>query len=159
MNTTLRSALPELCRGYQVIHVCGPGKLSDQHEHIANYIQIEYVDELWGDVLALAEIVISRAGANSLYELLCLRKPHVLVPLSKVASRGDQVENALMSKEQGWSDVIFEEELNAQRLCAVISNLHQSRNEYQQRMEQFERLDSAKMIEEILSRAANERNS
>ena len=154
VNAVVRESLTDLCTGFQVIHVCGPGKLNPQHQNIDGYVQFEYIDEQWGDVLAAADFVISRAGANSLYELLVLRKPHLLIPLPRSASRGDQLENAEMAKNEGWSEVIFEEDLEPQLLCDMVMRLYQNRSNWQQKLSQFERPDSVALIEEVLTKAA-----
>lgn len=154
MNTIIREALTDLCTGFRVIHVCGTGKLSTQHEHVESYFQFEYIDEQWGDILALADLVISRAGANSLYELLALRKPNLLVPLPLTASRGDQLENAEMAKNEGWSEVLFEEDLEPQRLCDTVMVMYQNRSKWQQNLETFVRPDSVSLIESVLIEAA-----
>ena len=75
-------------------HVCGPKRTDASLADRAGYHQFEYVGAQWGDLLAAADVVVSRAGANSLYELVALRKPHLLVPLPRSASRGDQISNA-----------------------------------------------------------------
>ena len=85
---------------------------------LPGYRAFEFVAEGWGDLLAAADAVVSRAGANALFELLALGKPNLLVPLPKAASRGDQLENAAYAERAGYSLVISEEELDAQRLEA-----------------------------------------
>ena len=154
VNAVVREALTDLCSGFQVVHVCGPGKLSAQHQHVDGYVQFEYIDEQWGDVLATADFVVSRAGANSLYELLVLRKPHLLIPLPKSASRGDQLENAEMAKDEGWSEVIFEEDLEPQNLCDTVWKMYQNRASWHQKLSEFERPDSVDLIEGVLASAA-----
>ena len=80
------------------------------------YRQFEYVDAEWGDLLAAADLVVSRAGANAVFELAALGKPSLLIPLSAQASRGDQIDNARYAERQGWSRVLLEEDLDHQRL-------------------------------------------
>ena len=155
VNAVVREALTDLCTGFKVVHVCGPGKLSTQYQKVDGYAQFEYIDEQWGDVLAAADFVISRAGANSLYELLALRKPHLLIPLPRSASRGDQLENAEMAKKEGWSEVIFEEDLEPQLLCDTVMRMYQNRARWQQKLSGFERPDSVDLIETVLSNAAD----
>ena len=150
VNAIVRDALGALCAIYHVVHICGPGKLSDEHDGTDNYQQFEYVDEYWGDVLALADVVVSRAGANSLYELLSLRKPNLLVPLPLTASRGDQIENAEMAEKSGWSLVIQEDELNPTNLVEHVDTLIKEHDQWCERLESFERLDSVELIEQLL---------
>lgn len=93
LNEVVREALPVLTKEYQIMHVCGKGK-SDSNFNRLNYYQFDYVNEELAHLFAAADLVISRAGANSLYEILALQKAHVLVPLSAKVSRGDQIQNA-----------------------------------------------------------------
>ncbi len=75
------------------------------------YVQYEYIKDELADLFALADICVSRAGANAICELLALRKPNLLIPLSANASRGDQILNAESFERQGFSMVLSEEEL------------------------------------------------
>ena len=121
LNAAVRGALDDLTAEYHVVHVCGAGKLSeDDHPR---YVQYEYLDATWGDVLAAADLVISRAGANTLFELLAQRKPNLLVPLSQAASRGDQVENAAYAASRGYSHVLEEGALTPAVLVGAVRAL------------------------------------
>jgi UDP-N-acetylglucosamine--N-acetylmuramyl-(pentapeptide) pyrophosphoryl-undecaprenol N-acetylglucosamine transferase len=120
INDALRSALPSLSE-YFVVHVCGPGRRVAGGDRPGHYRQFEFVGPEWGDVLAAADVVLSRAGANSLYELVALRKPHVLIPLSRKASRGDQIENADMARRLGWSHVLDEAALSGPALATTLA--------------------------------------
>jgi UDP-N-acetylglucosamine--N-acetylmuramyl-(pentapeptide) pyrophosphoryl-undecaprenol N-acetylglucosamine transferase len=123
LNQVVHATLPRLTSNYFVVHVCGPGRKSAELEGTNNYRQFEYVTDGWGDLLAAADVVVSRAGANSLYELVVLRKPNVLVPLTLQASRGDQLENARHAEAQGWSKVIEEDALTGERLRGALEEL------------------------------------
>lgn len=122
INAALRIALPELTDHF-VVHVCGPGRCVAGLDQPGRYRQLEFVGGQWGDVLAAADVVLSRAGANSVYELVALGKLHVLVPLSRKASRGDQIENAHYAQQRGWSRVIDESDLSSSTLRAALSTL------------------------------------
>ena len=98
----------ELLKEFQVIHICGKGK-TDESIQLTGYVQYEYVREQLPDMFALADIVISRAGANAICELAALSKPNLLIPLSAKASRGDQILNARSFERQGYSMVLEEE--------------------------------------------------
>ncbi|MDA9272265.1 UDP-N-acetylglucosamine--N-acetylmuramyl-(pentapeptide) pyrophosphoryl-undecaprenol N-acetylglucosamine transferase, partial [bacterium] len=89
----------------------------------ANYCQFDYVDEALADLFAASDFVVSRAGANALYEILVLEKPHVLIPLSRRVSRGDQIQNARYFEQLGISLVIEEEVLSADKLLAALNQL------------------------------------
>ena len=150
LNRIIRAALPALLTDFEVVHVCGPGRV----ESIAlpDYHAFEFINDGWGDLFALADIVISRAGANSLFELLSLGKLNLLVPLPAAASRGDQLENADYARSQGFSLVIEEAELNAATLVAGLHVLQQSRQTFVQRLASFERIDaSAALVRELLA--------
>ena len=93
INTAIRDLLPELIKNYNVIHLCGKGNVDASLNAIAGYAQFEYANEELADLFALSSLVISRAGANAICELLALRKPNILIPLPAAASRGDQILN------------------------------------------------------------------
>ena len=111
VNEAVREILPELLKDFYVIHLCGKGNLDNKLAGITGYAQFEYTNAELTDMFALADMAISRAGANSICELLALHKPNILIPLSAAASRGDQVLNAKSFKKQVFSYVIEEEEL------------------------------------------------
>lgn len=94
VNEAVRKVLPELLKDYQVVHLCGKGKTDNSLNNIEGYVQFEYISEEMRDLFAISDIVISRAGANAICELLALKKPNLLIPLSANASRGDQILNA-----------------------------------------------------------------
>src|SRR5699024_376896 len=91
VNQAVRNILPKLLESFQVIHLCGKGKLDESLTRVEGYAQFEYIQKELKDLFALADIVISRAGANAICELLALRKPNILIPLPANASRGDQI--------------------------------------------------------------------
>ena len=110
VNNAVRLALPELLEHFQIVHLCGKGKVDDSLTSMKGYTQFEYIKDELRDIFALADIVISRAGANAICELLALRKPNLLIPLSANASRGDQILNARSFERQGFSMVLEEED-------------------------------------------------
>ena len=112
VNEAVRSILPELLKDFQVIHLCGRGKVDATLNGLDGYVQYEYIKDELKDLFALTDIVISRAGANAICELLALHKPNLLIPLSANASRGDQILNARSFERQGYSKVLEEEELS-----------------------------------------------
>ena len=136
VNQAVRSILPRLLAKYQVIHICGKGNLDESLIGTAGYVQYEYVDAPLKHLFAAADIVISRAGANSICELLALRKPNLLIPLSASASRGDQILNANSFAKQGFSKVLEEESITNESLFQAIDDLYQNRASYIQAMEQ-----------------------
>ena len=135
VNQAVRDALPELLKDWQIIHLCGKGKLDENLLHTKGYVQYEYIQKELPDLFALCDLVISRAGANAICELLALRKPALLIPLSAKASRGDQILNARSFERQGFSMVLEEENLNSQTLLQAVSHLSSHRSDYINAME------------------------
>ena len=152
LNAALRDALPQLLKQYYVLHVTGAGKSEDVA--MPGYDQREYVGEGWGDLLAAADVVISRAGANALFELLALRKPNVLVPLDARASRGDQIDNAAYAEAAGYSLVVPDEALGASALLDAVQRVQADRAAYVAAMQTFEVPDAAAAIAAELERVA-----
>ena len=123
VNNAVREALPELLKDFQIIHLCGKGKMDESLKDVEGYCQFEYIKNELRNLFALADIVISRAGANAICELLALHKPNLLIPLSANASRGDQILNARSFERQGFSLVLEEEQLTKETLLAAVKNL------------------------------------
>lgn len=134
VNASIRAILPKLLEQFQVIHLCGKGNLDESLIGTYGYVQYEYVDAPLKHLFAAADLVISRAGANSICELLALKKPNILIPLSAAASRGDQILNADSFSSQGFSTVIKEEELSESTLYDAINNTFKNRNSFISKM-------------------------
>lgn len=153
VNTAVREALPELLEKFQVIHLCGKGKLDDSLSQTKGYCQFEYIKNELRDIFALADIVISRAGANAICELLALRKPNLLIPLSANASRGDQILNARSFERQGFSMVLEEEALTKDSLLDSVQKLYDNRSTFMDAMKNSGQQDSIdtiiRLIEEV----------
>lgn len=130
VNEAIRNILPTLLKDFQVAHLCGKGKTDNNFNNMAGYVQFEYISSEMKDLFAMADIVVSRAGANAICELLALKKPNLLIPLSANASRGDQLLNAASFKKQGYSSVLEEESLTPDNLIASINELYTNRNTY-----------------------------
>lgn len=152
INTVLRDSLSELLPRFQVVHICGPGKRADTLEGLAHYLQFEFVDEGWGDLLAAADIVLSRAGANAVYELLTLHKPNLLVPLSRQASRGDQIVNAALMQKQGYSHVLYEEDLSKHSLIQALNKMLDNMDEIQHQLNNFHAPNALQRIVAVLEK-------
>ena len=152
INEAVREAAASLCQRGEVVHVCGPGKVVPVDQ--PGYHPFEYVREEWGDLLAAATLVISRAGANTLYELLCLRKPNLLIPLSRKASRGDQIENAAWAEAEGYSHVLAEEALTAESLVAAADEILAETTTDSGKIAAFQPPDSVGLIVATIERAA-----
>lgn len=134
VNQAVRSILPDLLKDYQIVHLCGKGNLDETLTSMPGYVQYEYMSDPLKHLFAMADIIISRAGANAICELLALQKPALLIPLSAAASRGDQILNAQSFKKQGFSDVLEEENLTGKTLYQAVTSLYQKRESYIQAM-------------------------
>lgn len=134
INENLRKCLPELMKSFNIVHICGKGNLEKDLLSQQGYKQFEFIDEELKHILAASDLVVSRAGANVIFELLTLKKPNLLIPLSKKSSRGDQILNAESFKKNGYSAVLEEEELNEATLLDGIQNLYKDKMKYVQKM-------------------------
>ena len=152
INRAVRDALPALLEDFEVVHVCGAGKRAELSP--AGYHQFEYVTDDWGDLLAAADLVISRAGANTLFELLALGKPALLIPLSPRVSRGDQVENAELAAARGYARVLSEDDLDPAALIAGLRALRGDADAVRERLAAFRPGDAVSAIVEALGAAA-----
>ena len=150
VNKAVREALPKLSKDFQVIHICGKDKIDNMLLHTEGYIQFEYVKSELKDLFALADIVVSRAGANSICELLALRKPNLLIPLSANSSRGDQILNAKSFESQGFSIVIDDDYLSAELLTEKVLELYFTRQTYIDAMSRSNQLGSIKTIMKLI---------
>lgn len=154
INEVVRSLLPDLLKSYQVLHLCGKGNLDASLNNTVGYAQFEYANQELSDLFAASDIVVSRAGANAICELLALRKPNILIPLSANASRGDQILNARSFEQQGYSLVIEEEQLSNVVLLDAIHKLFKNRNQYINAMAQSKQLNSVETVVQLIETAA-----
>lgn len=120
INEVVVKAAPTLTREYNVIHITGKGKLSDIN--LAGYTELEYVNNV-EDYFATADLVITRAGSGTIFELLALNKKMLLIPLSKKASRGDQILNAQNFERNGYALTLNEENLTVNTLLNKLTEL------------------------------------
>jgi UDP-N-acetylglucosamine--N-acetylmuramyl-(pentapeptide) pyrophosphoryl-undecaprenol N-acetylglucosamine transferase len=150
VNEAVRSVLPELLKKFEIVHLCGKGKLDETLTAMNGYVQYEYISDELKDLFALSDIVISRAGANSICEFLALKKPALLIPLSAAASRGDQILNANSFAKQGYASVLEEEQLNGDTLLTALSDLWEHRTSYIQAMESSPMGDSIQTITDLI---------
>ena len=149
LNQVIRENLKDLSGRYQIIHLCGKGRLDDTIRN-SRYCQLEYAGEELADLLAAADFVLSRAGANSIFELVALAKPNILVPLSRQASRGDQILNAQSFARQGFSLVVQEEDLNWSSLQENLALLETNKDKFVETMKASHIKDGTQNILEII---------
>ena len=129
VNDNVRSVLDRLLPLFNIVHICGKGKV-DEGISRSGYVQLEYVNEELPDIMALADIVISRAGSNSINEFLALLKPMLLIPLPALHSRGDQLDNAIEFEKLGYAKRLLEEDITEDKLVTDIKDLFDNRTKY-----------------------------
>lgn len=159
VNKTVREALPKLLIDFQVVHICGKDKIDNMLLHMKGYIQFEYVKSELKDLFAMADVVISRAGANSICELLALKKPNLLIPLSAKSSRGDQILNAKSFESQGFSMVIDDDYLSPDLLTEKVTELYCTRQTYIDAMGRSGQLDSLNAIINLIEEETAKNNN
>ncbi len=154
VNEAIWSCLDEILKTYNVIHLCGKGNLNNSLTGKKNYVQFEYIKQELANLLALADVVVSRAGANAICELLALKKPSVLIPLSLEASRGDQILNARSFDNSGYAKLLMEEDVNDTSLLEAINYVYNNRDTYIRAMECSAKHDSVTMIVNMIEELA-----
>jgi UDP-N-acetylglucosamine--N-acetylmuramyl-(pentapeptide) pyrophosphoryl-undecaprenol N-acetylglucosamine transferase len=156
LNQVIRAALPDLLPQFQVAHICGKGNLQPELEQ-TGYRQFEFIGPELPQVLAAAKYCVSRAGANFIFELLALKKPALLIPLSKAASRGDQILNAESFAKQGFSLVLYEEATTPQTLLDKVQQLTREREKLVAAMAQSELQDATGAIIKLITNTAGQK--
>ena len=138
INACVREALDKLLLDFNICHICGKGNKAENRSRsssatggpirpLGGYTQFEYVNEELADLFALSDVVISRAGATTLFEFLAIKKPALLIPLPLGASRGDQILNAASFEKQGWSRVLPQEKMTPESLAQNIREVYKNR--------------------------------
>lgn len=154
VNESIWSCLDKITAKYNVIHLCGKDKTNPEYENVPNYVQFEYIKQELSNLLALADVVVSRAGANAICELLALRKPSVLIPLSLAASRGDQILNAQSFDKSGYAKLLMEEDVNDTSLLEAIDEVYDNRDNYIKAMELSTKNDAITLITDMIDELA-----
>ena len=146
INNALREQIDTLTEKFNIIHICGKGNVDNDLLDKAGYKQFEYVGQELPDLFAAADIMLSRAGANALAEIVALGIPNLLIPLSQNASRGDQILNAKSMQKQGYSEVLFEEDLTRESLLENIDKVYDKREFYQNAMKNAHKLGGTEKV-------------
>ena len=154
VNKAVRAALPSMLGDFQIVHLCGKDKVDNLLLNTPGYKQFEYIKAELKDLFAMADIVISRAGANAICELLALKKPNILIPLPASSSRGDQLLNARSFEAQGFSIVIEEDDLTTELLVDKVHELYFSRQTFRDAMNDSGQMDSIRTIVQLIKEAA-----
>lgn len=149
INQRVRESLPTLLETFQIIHICGAGNKEEAYAQ-EGYCQFEYVQEELKDIFACTDLVISRAGSNAIFEFLALNIPMLLIPLSRSASRGDQIMNAEVFAEKQYARVLEEESLTKERFIEEIETLKKNAPVMQDLMKKYKSEQSRDRVIEIL---------
>ena len=157
INEAVRALLPQLLKTWQIIHLCGKGNLDESLKKCDGYRQFEYIQKELPDLFAASQLVVSRAGANAICELLALKKPAILIPLSAAASRGDQILNAKSFEKQGFSYLLEEENVTDESLLKAIQTVYDNRSSYIEAMSKSQTNDAIKIIADLIDEAASQR--
>lgn len=153
VNICLRKALPNLLPHMDILHLCGKGNIDESLTHQPGYCQMEFLSYEMPDALAVADLVLSRAGSNTLCELLALHKPMLLVPYPKGASRGDQIENAASFEKQGLARVLPQENMTPESLTEALLMLLRDQNEIKKTLENYPVKDGTEAVLELIEKA------
>lgn len=150
INNCLRGALNEILKEFDLVHICGKGNVDKNLMNLQGYRQFEYVSKELPHIFALVDIVVSRAGSNSISEFLALKKPSLLIPLSAKASRGDQILNAKSFEKQGFSMVLDEDKMNEKALIQAIYSLYKNKNTYVEKMNKSGQTDGVEAVMKLI---------
>lgn len=153
VNKCLREALPNLLPKMDVLHLCGKGNLDESLLDVKGYCQKEFLSAEMADALAVADLVLSRAGSNTLSELLALHKPMLLVPYPLGASRGDQIQNAKSFQKQGLARVLLQEDMTPESMTAALESLLSDREELKQTLAACPVQDGTEPVLELIRQA------
>lgn len=147
INSCVRRSLDMLLRDFDICHICGKGNTSEINRK--GYRQFEYVNEELADLFALAQLVISRSGATTLFEILALRKANLLIPLETNASRGDQILNARSFEKQGFSRILLQSKLSPETLISCVKETFSKKDEIVEKMRKSDVGDGVSKIMKI----------
>ncbi len=150
INNAVWDSLDELLSKFQIVHLVGKGNINTEIGEKEGYQQYEFISEQLNDIFAMTDIMISRAGANSISEILALKIPNILIPLSAKASRGDQILNAESYEKQGFSTVLQEETLTSEILLSSVNDVYARREEIKATMSNSKLLDANSVIMDLI---------
>lgn len=151
LNKIVRTNLTKLLEVFQVCHICGEGNIDITLNQQQGYKQFEYVDKELKDIFAATDIFVSRAGATAIFEFLFARKPAMLIPLSKKASRGDQILNARSFSNCGYSKILEEENLTDEAFISGVFELYNNRKTYIKKMTESGNMSSKTAVYNVIN--------
>lgn len=148
INESIWENLDVLLKTFDILHGVGKGKGNGVKK--TGYLQVEYIKEGMSDALAMADLIISRSGANAIFEFLYYKKPMILIPLGTNQSRGDQILNAQNFEKKGYARVLLEEDTNPQRLLDAVEKTFAEKDTIQSAQEKFLFKDTTQQILDAL---------
>ena len=146
INKFLRDNIDRLTQTFDIIHLCGKNNLDPAFEKTAGYRQFEFAQSEMRDFLVAADVIVSRAGANSIFEFLALNKPSLLIPLPSAASRGDQILNSEYFEKKGYSLVLAQEQITDELFVSSINELYNNRQKYIDNMSSDKQCDGTESV-------------
>lgn len=156
VNEVVRESLDELTKNFQIIHICGKGQLDERYTHYLGYVQIEYVHDELGDILAATDFMLTRGGSNAIFEFLTLRIPMLIVPLAGGASRGDQILNADHFEKKGFAVNVSQKDLTPSKLVELMLELKENQETYKENMKTYTKRNALDvLLKEIRSAYKN----
>ncbi|MGY2609268.1 undecaprenyldiphospho-muramoylpentapeptide beta-N-acetylglucosaminyltransferase [Bacillus wiedmannii] len=138
INDMVRESLETLLLNFNIVHMCGKGKI-DSSIGMEGYMQFEYIGKELPHILNMASVVVSRAGSTAISELLFLKKPMLLIPLTNSSSRGDQVLNAEYFSRQGYAEVLLQDRISTNVFIHAVNKLHTNKERYIQNMNGYKK--------------------
>jgi UDP-N-acetylglucosamine--N-acetylmuramyl-(pentapeptide) pyrophosphoryl-undecaprenol N-acetylglucosamine transferase len=151
INKSLRSILSDLLKDYQVVHICGKGNIDNTLQVLNGYTQFEFLNEELPHVFSISDLVISRAGTNSMFELLTLKKVCLFIPLSTTASRGEQILNAEYAVKNGFSQMLTEGDLNNEVFLDKIKDLFEKKEHHKANISKYTLPDGTAEIMKLIN--------
>jgi UDP-N-acetylglucosamine--N-acetylmuramyl-(pentapeptide) pyrophosphoryl-undecaprenol N-acetylglucosamine transferase len=152
VNGALDEVMPQLAERFDIAHIRGRGNMLDCCGG-KGYKQFGFVDAEMPDLYAAADVMISRAGATSVFEILELAMPALLIPLTKASSRGDQLLNAEYFRENGFSLVLEQEALTPETILECVEALYAQRETLREAMKKEAFGDAAQRVAEVIAGA------
>ncbi len=150
INQALRDSLPTLLNTFQVVHLCGKGNIDHALDSLVGYRQYEFIGDELKDLFAMTDMMLSRAGSNAINEFLFLNIPSLLIPLSRAASRGDQILNANAFEAKGFSKVLEEEVMTKETLTESLMELYENIEEYRNNIGMAEANHGSRNVFDVL---------
>lgn len=156
INDAVRLHLDKILDKFDIIHICGKNNIDNSIKK-TGYVQFEYVKDELKDLFIVSDIVISRAGANAIFELLSIKKPMLIVPLPASQSRGDQILNAKYFEEKGYASVISDENLNTDEFIEKIISTYDNKSKFYKTMLESKEIGSLEEMVKIVDEEARKK--